>query len=275
MRLRFPRLSFPLKTFQMVGDWSKPKSFKDPADFKVLQSSNYVSRLNFTFSKTRHDWAIWMVNTELAADYLESRNRRVETGQVRPQWVNQTFGVDWYHDPNAINIVFTNNEGNAKIPMTPWIVAHRIGHALVTGNAEFKSELVGHGIHYLMSLARLAEWVYSGFTGTAQYYNYNTAAPTLMHLINHIGTMASVRNQKLANVGEFIIESFAQHLVEGRISFGKIPKRLILDRADPTTYFNLIGTIAENQPKFEAIAAEYSQNIEKCLDQLVGKVFVI
>lgn len=31
--------------------------------------------------------------------------------------------------PNALNLVLVNNEGDARLPMTPWIIAHRLSHA--------------------------------------------------------------------------------------------------------------------------------------------------
>ena len=53
-------------------------------------------------------------------------------GEAEPEKVKALTGIDIDPSPDAITVVFLSN-ANAEdtINMTPWIVAHRLGHALL------------------------------------------------------------------------------------------------------------------------------------------------
>ena len=44
------------------------------------------------------------------------------------------------HGPDVITVVFTNNTGDRRLPLTPWIMAHRIGHAVQATGRQLPAE---------------------------------------------------------------------------------------------------------------------------------------
>src|SRR5690606_7190454 len=50
-------------------------------------------------------------------------------------WFKERLNLnDLPYDPTAVNIFYLNNIGDAKVPLTGWILAHRMGHAFIGRN---------------------------------------------------------------------------------------------------------------------------------------------
>lgn len=105
---------------------------------------------------------------------------------------------------DAIMLVLTFNEGQDRKQLSPWIIAHRMGHGLVMDddyerifqNAEF-------------CLRDLTSYLYDGW-----------AIPTRA-TCHAIGTMKSAREGKLTQTLEFLFEMFAQTVVQGKVTFNR------------------------------------------------------
>ena len=67
-----------------------------------------------------------------------------ETGVMAPEQIAQAMpkawpeiearGNDGVDHTNGINVIFVSNTGFQRMNMTPWIMAHRIGHAIQATN---------------------------------------------------------------------------------------------------------------------------------------------
>lgn len=134
----------PLIGYHLIGFNDGPKSF-DEIDYRLLQRRDHIAavyqffercphRLNFFFHN--NDWDRF---TGKVADREDRASAWLLHGRIgfRPKYnTNRTPRQDMNYflageprDLKAINFVFTSNvTGIPKIPMTPWMMAHRMGH---------------------------------------------------------------------------------------------------------------------------------------------------
>jgi hypothetical protein len=105
---------------------------------------------------------------------------------------------------NAIMCVLTQNEGNERVQLSPWIIAHRMGHGMVIDD---DYERIFNNVNHIID--DLKSWTYDGF-GVARN-----------GLVHGICTMKSVRERKLSHPLEILFELFAQFVVTGKVTFNR------------------------------------------------------
>jgi hypothetical protein len=117
----------PIQDFKTIGDFDRNSSFRDPKDRKMLTNPKAQEIYKKKFSNTDFDFNMYFVNSPAA-------NRHTEVGQVSIDWVRENLGDEVAdeinHDDDAICVIFTNNKGDKRVNMTPWVMAHRISHVL-------------------------------------------------------------------------------------------------------------------------------------------------
>lgn len=222
----------PLKDYEPIGDFSKSSSFRDPRDRKMITNPNYKKVLAKKLRNTNYDINLYFVNSPQA-------NKHTEVGGVSLEWVRENLGDEVadkvepnYQAQNEVNIIFTNNKGAERIPMTPWIVAHRMGHAF----ARFKSKGWGLEKRQFRSYQEIVEAigdyfkmlfyeVYSVNFKSGKTGPENRDHQLLMkHLAHNIGTFKSARDKNLRDFFELYNELFAQYLITGEVKFKELPK---------------------------------------------------
>lgn len=150
--------------------------------------------------------------------------------------------------PNAINVVYTNNVTTEQnwIPMTPWIMAHRIGHTLISAPAVFKdpnySTLDGPEAQLFVDLEDLYVDAFKGpMDAEHKMLTYDSrktiAAYVRQHkeftcmsgvgtyhvgfIATHLFTMKSARERMISNELDIFAEAFAQFLITGRFRMNR------------------------------------------------------
>jgi len=127
-------LEAPVAGHENIGDFDKSSSFRKPIDRKLVSDPAMVKRVANAFKAVNQDVYFYFVNSPKA-------NQHTEVGEVSLEWVQKNLDEELYDklsadmnkewaDSNGLFIVFTNNKGSEWRPMTPWIMAHRVGHAL-------------------------------------------------------------------------------------------------------------------------------------------------
>ena len=108
-----------------IGNWDKdaPNRGWNHADIHLTTSPDRVERIHKFFKNCPFDFDITLVRDKKAHSFRE-------IGVVTSKWIKENLNLDYKPNPMAINIVFTNNLGDQKVPFTPWIMAHRFGHAV-------------------------------------------------------------------------------------------------------------------------------------------------
>jgi hypothetical protein len=233
MKIRDIICEAPLVDYEPLGDFKKPGSFNDPRDKKLIQNKTHTQKMHQFFQNTNEDFRIFPVNASGLRNYSE-------TGVVSEVWLRDLFDnivkqpniadrILQGHD-DAITIVYVSNTGAGKVVFTPWIVAHRFGHAIQAEQRRrskmqswnYAEEYFFEGIHNVL------EDIYGvkipkGFNPRyTEYYNA---------LFNIIGTQRSSRQNLITRPYEFLYECFAQYLLTGTVKFNPLPRNLAYGKA--------------------------------------------
>ena len=216
----------PLADFQPLGDFNKPGPFRGPDKRLVPHEVNKLKTAKF-LENTPYDFRLFFSNIPGTGKYSE-------TGPVNEDQLVKMFGPDIARQviegsQDAITVVFVGNSGADKKMMTPWIMAHRFGHAIQAGARNSK-----------WSAWREAEQHF--FTNVNQilsdYYNKHTrrgVGANQMHfdmvseynaLFNALGTQRSSRTGQIKRPYEFLYEIFAQYLKDGKVTFNPLPHHI-------------------------------------------------
>src|SRR6478752_2237420 len=215
-----------------VGDWSKNSSFRHEQDRKLLTSEKAIKKITQQWAKVNEDFNVYLVNSPEA-------NRHTEVGEVTPAWLadNMPKTLPFLDiKDNAINLIFTNNKGAERVPMTGWIMAHRFGHAV----SRFGYSSGGRMTRqiYAFQEARdallqasstaLTAYGYGGVPtsdrGHDSYRKLDQNNRTMVNFYQTIGTMRSARTGEIRNEFEFLLELLAQYMLTGSIKFNPLQR---------------------------------------------------
>jgi hypothetical protein len=128
-----------LKQFTPLGDFEKPGPFRGVDKRLIPHPTNQLKTQRF-LEKTPYDFRLFFSN-------IPGTGRYSEYGPMKPEVIQQVFGnqaqqiIDGSQD--AITVVFVGNKGDSKVMMTPWIMAHRFGHAIQAGHRNTGSSRSG------------------------------------------------------------------------------------------------------------------------------------
>jgi hypothetical protein len=159
-------------------------------------------------------------------------SKYVEYGIASQYDIVNKLGIkDFKPDHNNITIFFTNNKGADLRPITPWIAAHRFGHALRASRV--RSPKIQTTINDMEDvLVSLTNTLLSAYGYDLSKYSINninqyiTAGDNsrlpkdvLINLINNVGTMRSARTNSIDRQFELFYELIAQQMTTGKVTF--------------------------------------------------------
>jgi hypothetical protein len=271
-----------LKQFTPMGDFDKPGPFRGVDKRLVPHPTNQLKTAKF-FERTPYDFRLFFSNIPGTGKYKE-------TGPVNAQQLQQMFGeqaqpiIDGSED--AITVVFVGNSGDSKVMMTPWIMAHRFGHAIqagTRGKSQWSTWAEAEKHFFTAVNTMLEEYygkVYRGAT------TYSTAikwdlTPEYNALFNAIGTQRSSRGGEIKRPYEFLYELFAQYLGTGTVSFNPLPGNLGYGRknwGNSSKYMNIKPEYRDEGERAEAtqtLANDMKYMFDDVLSSSVGQIFVM
>ena len=146
------------------------------------------------------------------------------SGRMTSRQVKEIFDIEIKPDPNALTVLFGFNEGAERMPLTPWIIAHRIGHAL----HEIPRTREGGPFSSLLQTG-------NDITVDMAWDDANIMGVSIVDIFRAIGTTKTARDNKIVRSGEIINELFAQYLIKGEIIFKPLPMRFQYDRKNAKT----------------------------------------
>lgn len=186
----------PVFDISYQGDFDAPGTFKNPLDRDMIRRPVMVGKLAQLFSKAHHFIRIHFLQMkpDERATIPNGKLDKKGLGMVRAKGFNLPNP-----GPEDISVILTSNENhpNSKMPMSPWMVGHRIAHAILE-TTPGEEELVD----LLMA-------TYHGKSGAGRGFDNN--------LGNSIGTMGSARAGRVKGTYEFVTEALVQYMTKGHV----------------------------------------------------------
>lgn len=272
-----------LKQFTPMGDFNKPGPFKGVDKRLVPHPTNQLKTQKF-FEQTPYDFRLFFSNIPGTGKYSE-------TGPVTPQQLQQMFGEQAQpiieDSDDSITVVFVGNSGDSKVMMTPWIMAHRFGHAIQAGvrrNRGWHTWAEAEK-HFFTAINGMLEEYYgkqsSSRMGVTPASMRGDLTPEYNALFNAIGTQRSSRSGEIKRPYEFLYEIFAQYLGTGQVTFNPLPSNLGYGRknwGNPSKYMNLKPEYRSDDERVQAtqtLANDMQYMFDDVLSSSVGQIFVM
>lgn len=274
----------PLADYQPLGDFNKPGPFRGPDKKLVPHEVNQLKTAKF-LQNTPYNFRLFFSNIPGTGSYSEY-------GPMKPEDIQKVFGeyapTILNGSQNAVTIVFVGNKGDAKVPLTPWMMAHRFGHAIQAGvRKQWQGQHYGMWPdaekHFFGTINRMLENFYgksSQRRGGYQSMQFDLT-PEYNALFNAIGTQRSSRSNKIKRPYEFLYELFAQYLKDGKITLNPLPVNLGYGRqawGTPTKYMYLKPEYRDEetrQGESLALADSLAEYFAEVLRDSVGKIYVM
>lgn len=274
----------PIVDIEPLGDFDKPGGFRSPVDKRIVTNPAIHSRARKFFSRSPYDFRIYPINVPGGSKFLE-------TGQVSMDWLEKNLPVaaqklqEVPQKQDEIVVFFTSNIGAEKVPLTPWMMAHRIGHAF---RASRKND---SGINTAFDYVE--KEIFEFFKMVLQnLYNKQISIevgigffpliqkPITRALFANIGTMRSARSVNQYNRPyEFIYEMFAQYINTGEIKFNTLPEsfRYSDPRGGPLRNFARANPeeISDYNYELQSFGSTLEYYFDSILSSAQGKIFVM
>lgn len=281
-----------LKSYTPLGKFDKPGPFKDP-DYRLVTHPVHIQKVGKFLERTPYQFRIFVSN-------LPGKTRYRETGAKTPQEIEQIFGADTAKQilrdtSDTITIIFIGNYGSERVIMTPWIMAHRMGHAVTAterGTALRARSTTPWNRAETLFFTTINELLKNRYgkvnTDPHRYWDagrpdrFNRAlTPEYNALFNAIGTQRSSREGQIKRPYEFMYELFAQYIKDGVITLNPLPINLGYGRqawGRPTKYLNIKPEFRDQisrQETVDRLARQLEQLYDGVLQDCVGRVFVM
>jgi hypothetical protein len=200
----------------------------------------------------------------------------IASGVMDSYSASRAFGIDIPYPKNAMTVVFGHDIGDDRMPFTPWMIAHRLMHAIW---GAYRGERESPLKPLLQSFNRISINLPDGVIDSQTPLDVDS----LMHAV---GTWRSARQGRIGDAGEFIGEAFAQYLIQGRITFARIGSTIkpIIARRSAMLFPKLTipdGHIIKvlDPDVLNSMVEDWRQSAEavfiKTLQDFVGKIVVL
>ena len=263
------------------------------ADWAYLTDPRLRARTFKKFDKTPHNFKVAVYDTE-----------RSGTGRIFtiPDWQNFVeeaedvqYMMDFKPDPNAINIIYTNNQGANAVPFSPWIMMHRFSHMYDFNDAYVKvRDAAGYGAQRIMKTnytnydpSHKEESMMQSFDifrATSGVGLSGVWANYVWDFFNSIGNFKSARKSNMTHAYEFFTELMPQYVLTGSISFRPAPEEILYrgtrfgdqETALPSLHPPMVlQNPQQANQQLVALGEKMSKLYETLLASAVGKVHML
>lgn len=234
----------PIADFGTYGDMNREGSFRQQ-DLKAMSNPKWQAKLHRMFQKTEWPINLYLVNAPNDRTTLGLfGNPNTETSSYRDlSGLNKWSGIKSKTEiekligrelmpadvEQAITIVLIENEGDGRIALTPWMVAHRMAHAMVLDHDTTKYGELSHWVSRLFP-------AFNNFINTVDlrmtqnHSEYRNARDEIRDQKGGSASYHAVSKffgqtkgmQRLESPGEFLVEAFAQYMVQGAFKMNRV-----------------------------------------------------
>jgi hypothetical protein len=160
--------------------------------------------------------------------------------------------------PDAISLLLTQNEGDQRMPLTGWMIAHRLYHALEQIGEHIKNVWHPQQLRtYPQIKKRLSRS--QSFVSTTLRLAVKAGGFRYSDL-QRVGTTRAARDANLSNMEELVPEAFAQYILSGKVMFSPMASA----DADP-------AILAELNAYIERMQGVMMREFQTLIDYAKGK----
>lgn len=274
----------PISNFSKLGSedsWKTRKTY-DKKTFEDLKNKSFETKVRRAFRKTVDDISFYFINDK----HLLDDNIGVdfsETGKVDANskfWDYSKIKYEDIQNDNEISIVFIGNYGDQLVSMTPWILAHRIGHVFnASARHDRAFEIIFKELEEQLVLALNIVFEDYGIKRTLKRVTDFESEKYTIAVMEKIGKFKSAKNKKIARPYEFIYELFAQYLITGEVEFESPPYSPIVIKHNEVN--DWYGEIERYKYKYseDSDLDGWARGIQYYFDSLtsnaIGEVFIM
>jgi len=274
----------PLTDYVPIGDFNKPGPFRGYEKKLIPHKVSQLKAQKF-FEQTPYDFRLFFSN-------VPGTGKFKEYGEMGPNEIRNSFSKEIAdqlinNSVDAITIMFVGNTGDSKVMMTPWIMAHRIGHAInATTYRGLRQDKQPKGpwreaeTHFFKGINELLKDYY----GKRVVNQFDTQVNWDLRqeysaLFNQIGTQKSSRKGLIKRPYEFFYEMFAQYLGTGNITLNRLPSKVDYGRKawGRSTKQLRLGPEAVKDTEYttEILARDMELMFSDVLSSMVGKIYIM
>lgn len=279
----------PVADYEMIGDFSKPGAFRDP-EHKLIPHPVHIQKVKNFFQAIPIDFRFFMVNEPKAGKLYRTAGLIREWGEITPEQVRKAFPEQadkiLADSDEAITVIYMGNYGDRRVIMTPWIMAHRIGHAIQAGNRmdtlfqRNESDWKRAEYYFFGHINKILRDVY-GVPITSNKIDYKFRQQ-YNGLFNSIGTQRSSREGQIYRPYEFFYELWTQFLKTGELQFNPLPEFIPYGRRAWGRPINGLSMREEyrkdpylTQELLNRMAVELRDYFNSALYSSLGKIFLM
>jgi GNAT superfamily N-acetyltransferase len=272
-----------LAKYQTFGDFNKPGPFTG-VDKRLIPHPKNIQKATTFFEQTPYDFRLFFANISGLGKYRE-------TGPVRHWTLRQIFNKEQADEiingsEDAITVIYVSNVGDRKVMMTPWIMAHRFGHAIQAGSSQDSTWNAWTEVeqHFFSQINQILAEYYGLRRATNLYSDRSTnwnVSREYSALFNAIGTQRSSRERQINRPYEFMYEMFAQYLKTGTVTLNPLPDRIPYGKmvfGRPSQYLTLKPEV-RNDPNTKYITDTLGNDMAilfgDVLSAAVGNIYVM
>ena len=308
----------PIRDITPVGkNWGTGRGGFKKLDQKLLSSERGIQKIRKQWEKTSHTFDMYLLNIpslnkpeykeyglvkpdsnlaltiKLAFSGIRQEDYDKMSQEEKLAALKKSFKTPMPNSEDAITILFNGNYGDQKVPMTGWIMAHRVSHAV--------SRPAGYGVRetryqipeyadFIREVNYMFRKIVEPYRGTDHMQNVNpwSFSPDkedirkqYLNIAQQIGTFRSARENNIRNIYEFYHELFAQYLIHGSIKFNTLTKSLVVRKRqwghEDRIYLKRDAEpwLEQTNELLESKAYQIGLKIQKVLDSMVGKTFLM
>jgi hypothetical protein len=278
----------PVVDIGTMGDFTKKGGFRREADKRLITNPGRLEKIQKAWEKTPYDFKLYFAQFPGGGRYVETGIPTLEDKADIEHRLGQKLPPE---GDDCITVVFTNNSGDKWRAMTPWIIAHRVGHAIWAARRkdreidlamkEYERVVKGY-LEQLAEAHNLGDHHFAPRTGVQDAYQSqftrNQGQDKKHRAMAHaFGAMKSARDGNLRNSHEFLHELLAQYLITGTVK--------LADEHRPVVTHHVYGkpqtrtASGDDQATIEMIKRDFAMEvptyIENILDRLNGRLLVM
>ncbi len=238
----------PLADFGAYGDLDKEGSFRND-DLRAIRNPKWLEKVRSGLSRSNYLYNIYLMNGEdgyvtFDENGVEGYSRvNVRDLSTLNRWAGMypigKLKLVTGRDPpsnyyDCINLLLTENEGAERMPLTPWMLAHRMAHSILYAGTERVAnkdqELSVKVNEFYRLMTNFVGGVSNALLNSAYHGDDIRAAKELdkpdSTISNQIKVFApliakfrSGEKANFASSGEFYVELMTQYVIQGKISF--------------------------------------------------------